>query len=41
MISVAELHHFDAAPALSENFNAAPAPNLLFTRPTFLKTNKS
>jgi hypothetical protein len=27
--SVAEPHHFDAAPALGENFDAAPAPTLL------------
>jgi hypothetical protein len=38
--SVVEPHHFYAAPATGENFDAAltsaaPAPTLLFSRPTF------
>jgi hypothetical protein len=33
--SVAEQHHFDAAPAPGKNFDAAPAPTLLCSMPTF------
>jgi hypothetical protein len=36
-ITVAVPHHFDAAPALGKKFDAAPAPRLLFTKPTFSK----
>jgi hypothetical protein len=37
--SVAEPHHFDAAPAPGKNFDAAPAPapTLLFSKTKFLK----
>jgi hypothetical protein len=40
--SVAELHHFYAAPAPGKNFDAAPAaaapaPTLLYSKATFLK----
>jgi hypothetical protein len=48
--SVAELHHFYAAPAPGENFNAAPAPaapaapapapTLLYSKAKFLKRTK-
>jgi hypothetical protein len=41
--SVAELHHFYAAPAPGENFDAAPAapaPTLLYSKAKFLKRNK-
>jgi hypothetical protein len=41
--SVAEPHHFYAAPAPGENFNAAPAapaPTLLYTKAKFLKRTK-
>jgi hypothetical protein len=40
--SVAELHHFYAAPALGKYFDAtpaAPAPTLLFSKAKFLKFN--
>jgi hypothetical protein len=39
--SVAEPHHFYAAPAPGQNFDAAtaPAPTLLYSRPN--KRNKS
>jgi hypothetical protein len=30
--SVAEPHHFFAAPALGKNFDAAPAPTLLYSK---------
>jgi hypothetical protein len=36
-ISVAEPHHFYAAPAPGENFDVASAPTLLYSRPKFLK----
>jgi hypothetical protein len=40
-ISVAEPHHFFAAPAPGKNFNAAPdpaqAPTLLYSKAKFLK----
>jgi hypothetical protein len=49
-ISVAEPHHFYAAPAPGENFDAAPAPmapapaaptpTLLYSKAKFLKRNK-
>jgi hypothetical protein len=35
--SVAEPHHFYAAPAPVENFDAAPAPTLLYSKAKFLK----
>jgi hypothetical protein len=35
--SVAEPHHFYAAPALGKNFDAAPAPTLLYSKAKFLK----
>jgi hypothetical protein len=37
--SVAELHHFYAALALApgKNFDAAPAPTLLYSKEKFLK----
>jgi hypothetical protein len=35
--SVAEPHHFYAAPAPGENFDAAPAPTLLYSKAKFLK----
>jgi hypothetical protein len=43
--SVAELHHFYAAPALVENFDAAPAlaapaPALLYSKAKFVKRTK-
>jgi hypothetical protein len=38
--SVAEPHHFYAAPAPSKNFDAAPAPTLLYTKAKFLKWTK-
>jgi hypothetical protein len=40
--SVAEPHHFYAAPAPSENFDAAPAPapTLLYSKAKFLKRTK-
>jgi hypothetical protein len=31
-IGVAEPHHFYAAPALGENFDAAPSPTLLYIK---------
>jgi hypothetical protein len=39
IFSVAEPHHFYAAPAPGENFDAAPAPapNLLYSKAKFLK----
>jgi hypothetical protein len=36
--SVAEPHHFYAAPG--ENFDAAPAPTLLYSKAKFLKRTK-
>jgi hypothetical protein len=38
-ISVAEPHHFYAAPAPGKNFDAAPAPapTLLYSKAKFLK----
>jgi hypothetical protein len=44
-LSVAELHHFYAAPALGKNFDAAPdpaapAPTLLYSKAKFLKRTK-
>jgi hypothetical protein len=39
-ISVAEPHHFYAAPAPGENFYAAPAPTLLYSKAKFLKRTK-
>jgi hypothetical protein len=38
--SVAEPHHFYAAPAPGENFAAAPAPTLLYSKAKFLKRTK-
>jgi hypothetical protein len=42
--SVSEPHHFYAAPAsapaLGKDFIAAPAPTLLYNKPTFLKQTK-
>jgi hypothetical protein len=41
--SVAEPHHFYAAPAPSDNFDAAPAapaPTLLYSKAKFLKRTK-
>jgi hypothetical protein len=41
--SVAERHHFYAAPAPGENFDAAPAapaPTLLYSKAKFLKRTK-
>jgi hypothetical protein len=35
--SVAEPHHFDAAPTPGKNFDAAPAPTLLYSKENFLK----
>jgi hypothetical protein len=35
--SVAEPHHFYAAPAPGKNFDAAPAPTLLYSKEKFLK----
>jgi hypothetical protein len=32
--------YFDAAPALSKNFDAALAPTLQYTKPTFRKQTK-
>jgi hypothetical protein len=34
-VRVAEPHHVDAVPG--KNFDAAPAPTLLYTKPTFFK----
>jgi hypothetical protein len=39
-VSVAEPHHFYAAPALGETFVATPAPFLLYTKLKFLKGTK-
>jgi hypothetical protein len=40
--SVTEPHLYDAAPGLGKNFDAAPAPTLLYTKPTFsIQTSKS
>jgi hypothetical protein len=44
-ISVAEPHHFYAAPAPGKNFDAAPAPaapapTLLYSKTKFLKQTK-
>jgi hypothetical protein len=36
--SVAEAHHFYAAPG--KNFDAAPAPTLVYSKPIFLKQTK-
>jgi hypothetical protein len=41
--TVAELHHFYAAPALNKNLDAAPAapaPTLLYRNAKFLKRTK-
>jgi hypothetical protein len=38
--SVAEPHHFYAVPAPGENFDAAPAPTLLYSKAKFLKRTK-
>jgi hypothetical protein len=38
--SVAEPHHFYAAPAPGKNFDAAPAPTLLHSKTKFLKRTK-
>jgi hypothetical protein len=38
--SVAEPHHFYAAPAPGVNFDAAPAPTLLYSKAKFLKRTK-
>jgi hypothetical protein len=40
--SVAEPHHFYAAPAPGKNFDAAPAPTptLLYSKAKFLKRTK-
>jgi hypothetical protein len=38
--SVAEPHHFYAAPAPGKNFYAAPAPTLLYSKAKFLKRTK-
>jgi hypothetical protein len=38
--SVAEPHHFYAAPASGKNFDAAPAPTLLYSKAKFLKRTK-
>jgi hypothetical protein len=38
--SVAEPHHFYAAPAPGKNFDAAPAPTLLNNEAEFLKRSK-
>jgi hypothetical protein len=35
--SVAEPHHFYAASAPSNNFDAAPAPTILYSKTKFLK----
>jgi hypothetical protein len=35
-ISVSEPHHFYAAPAPGKNFDAAPAPTLLYSKAKFL-----
>jgi hypothetical protein len=37
LTSVAEPHHFYAAPAPGNNFDAAPAPTLLYSKAKFLK----
>jgi hypothetical protein len=43
-VSVAEPHHFYAAPAPDpapgKNFDPAPAPNLLYSKAKFLKRTK-
>jgi hypothetical protein len=39
LISVAEPHHFDAAPAPGKNFDAALAPTLLYSKAKNFKTN--
>jgi hypothetical protein len=36
-ISVAEPHHFYAASAPGKNFDADPAPSLLYSKAKFLK----
>jgi hypothetical protein len=38
--SVSEPHHFYAAPAPGENFDAAPAPTILYSKAKFLKRTK-
>jgi hypothetical protein len=38
--SVAETHHFYAAPAPGRNFDAAPAPIILYSKAKFLKGTK-
>jgi hypothetical protein len=35
-----EPHHFYAAPAPGKNFDAAPAPTLLYSKANFLKLTK-
>jgi hypothetical protein len=40
MYRVAEPHHFYAAPAPGENFDAAPAPTLLCSKAKFSKRTK-
>jgi hypothetical protein len=40
LTSVAEPHHFYAAPAPGKNFDAAPAPTLLYSKTKFLKRTK-
>jgi hypothetical protein len=43
MVSVAEQHHFYAAPAPDKNFDAAPvapAPTLLYSKTKFFKQTK-
>jgi hypothetical protein len=37
---VEEPHHFDAALSPGENFDAAPAPTLLYSKAKFLKRTK-
>jgi hypothetical protein len=38
--SVADPHHFYAAPAPGKNFDPAPAPTLLYSKAKFLKRTK-
>jgi hypothetical protein len=40
IFSVAEPHHFYAAQAPSKNFDAAPAPTLLYSKAKILKRTK-
>jgi hypothetical protein len=37
---VSDPHHLYAAPAPGENFDAAPAPTLLYSKAKFLKRTK-